>query len=67
MKGNWASLVLVGLANYTWQTCMAIAMIIVIVNFAMIIVIVNFVMPIIVIVIKNTIIFNIIDTVWEIC
>ena len=58
MKGNWASLVLVGLANYTWQTCMAIAMIIVIVNF---------VMPIIVIVIKNTIIFNIIDTVWEIC
>ena len=58
MKGNWASLVLAGLANYTWQTCMAIAMIIVIVNF---------VMPIIVIVIKNTIIFNIIDTVWEIC
>ena len=58
MKGNWASLVLVGLANYTWQTCMAIAMIIVIVNF---------VMPIIVIVIKNTIITNTIDTVWEIC
>ena len=53
MKGNWASLVLVGLANYTWQTCMAIAMIIVIVNF---------VIPIIVMVIKNTI-----DTVWEIC
>ena len=58
MKGNWASLVLLGLANYTWQTCMAIAMIIVIVNF---------VMPIIVIVIKNTIITNTIDTVWEIC
>ena len=58
MKGNWASLVLLGLANYTWQTCMAIAMIIVIVNF---------VMAIIVIVIKNTIITNTIDTVWEIC
>ena len=57
MKGNWASLVLLGLANYTWQTCMAIAMIIVIVNF---------VMPIIVIVIVNTVIFNTIDTVWKI-
>ena len=55
MKGNWASLVLVGLANYTWQTCMAIAMIIVIVNFVMAI-----------IVIVNTVIFNTIDTVWKI-